>query len=389
MFEYLSDNITQGKLYEFTGKTDEVCTLYLLEGTDSYEKFGSSVTVVFIYTQKERRLLEENITGLDQEPNIKAKGLVFGEEKGKVKAEELVTDGIPVRDIVLAITLRSTLKNNTFGNSEKRSLNKIEINFRPYGKGKDIGWMYGFLSRQKKLGVGLMPEYEDIYTAYRFIIDKNEMSEEERLKVFDKDGHIVMSNVGYHYLMWGEEAGLLEEMDKVLLRELKQRKIHGRLEILKEELKKSGISFNQFRKKYSEQALFFLQKLFSFSDINFNTRGKFPLYMDYRSFVHIYMRHVDDVNMGEQLARRDKFQLFEEDVMYMIRHVMSELNDDYQKYKEINPDKRYCRKGDKAFYRNGDYYEVFVDEKGRLESLYKASRNKNYLQNFMKNNEMK
>ena len=375
MFEYLTENITQGSLYKLAGKTDDVCTLYLLEGTDSYVKFGPSVTVLFVYTQKERRILEENITGLDCEPNIKAKSSFFGEEKGKVKADELKTVGIPVRDIVSALTLHFTPKNNTFGNSEKRSLNKMEIQFRPYGNGKDIVWMYGFLCRLKKLGVGLMPEYEDLYKAYRFILDRDQMSKAERLEVFDEDGHIVMSNVGYQYLMWGEEAGVLDETDKELLRELKQRKIHERLVILKEELRKVGISFSYFRKN-KEQSLFFLQKLFSFSDINFNTRGKYPLYMDYRSFVHIYIRHVGDVNMGDQLERRDKFQLFEKDVMHMISHVMHELNDDYQNYKGNNPGKEYCRKDDKAFYCFGDYYEVFVDENGRLESFYKASRNK-------------
>ena len=176
--------------------------------------------------------------------------------------------------------------------------------------------------------------------------------------------------------MWGENAGLLEEKDKELLRELKQRKVQERFGILKDELKKAGISFNLFGGKYKEQALFFLQKLFSFRDKSFNIQGKHPLYMDYRSFVHIYIRHVDDVNMGEQLARKDKFQLYEKDVMYVIDDVMHELNDDYQKFKDENPNLKFFRTGDKAFYRNGDYYEVYVDKDGRLESFYKASRNK-------------
>ena len=96
--------------------------------------------------------------------------------------------------------------------------------------------------------------------------------------------------------------------------------------------------------------------------------------MDYRSFVHIYMRHVDDVNMGAQLAQKDKFQLFEKDVMYMIEHVMHELEKDYQQFRDANPDKKYRRAGNMAFYCFGDYYEVFVDKDGRLESFYKASR---------------
>ena len=376
MFEYITENITQGRLYEFAGRTDDVCTLDLREGSEVFELFGPKVTVEFVYTQEERRKLEADLTSLDNVPNVKAKGLVFLFGKGKDKADYLLSTGIPIKDIVSAFVLHYTPDNNTFGNSEKRSLKITEVPFKAYGGGRDIGWMYGFMCRRKKQGIGFMPDDEDRYTAYRFILDRDKMSGEDRYKVFDKDGHIAMTNVGYHYLKWGEEAGLLGEKDKELLGELKRRRTHERLGVLKEELKKAGISFNLFSGNYKEQAMFFIQKLFTFHDKSFNILGKHPLYMDYRSFVHIYMRHVEDVNMGEQLAQKDKFQLYEKDVMYMIDHVMHELEKDYQQFRDANPDKKYKRTGNKAFYCLGDYYEVFVDKDGRLESFYKASRKK-------------
>lgn len=376
MFEYITENITQGRLYEFAGRTDDVCTLDLREGSEVFELFGPKVTVEFVYTQEERRKLEADLTSLDNVPNVKAKGLVFLFGKGKDKSDYLLSTGIPIKDIVSAFVLHYTPDNNTFGNSEKRSLKITEVPFKAYGGGRDIGWMYGFMCRRKKQGIGFMPDDEDRYTAYRFILDRDKMSGEDRYKVFDKDGHIAMTNVGYHYLKWGEEAGLLGEKDKELLGELKRRRTHERLGVLKEELKKAGISFNLFSGNYKEQAMFFIQKLFTFHDKSFNILGKHPLYMDYRSFVHIYMRHVEDVNMGEQLAQKDKFQLYEKDVMYMIDHVMHELEKDYQQFRDANPDKKYKRTGNKAFYCLGDYYEVFVDKDGRLESFYKASRKK-------------
>ena len=376
MFEYLTENITQGSLYASAGRRDDVCTLDLREGSEVYNLFGPKVTVVFVYTQEERRKLDAELTSLDDVPNVKAKGLVFLFGRGKDKADYLLSIGIPIKDIVSAFVLHYTPDNNTFGNNEKRSLQITEVPFKAYGGGRDIGWIYGFMCRKKKDGIGFMPDDEDRYTAYRFILERDNMSEDEQHKVIDEDGHVTMTNVGYHYLRWGEEAGLLEERNKGILRELKRRKIHERLEILKDELKKVGISFNLFRGNYKDQAMFFLKKLFTFYDRSFNILGKHPLYMDYRSFVHIYMRHVEDVNMGEQLAQKDKFQLYEKDVMYMIDHVMHELEKDYQQFREENPEKRYKRFGDKAFYCNGDYYEIYVDKEGRLESIYKASRNK-------------
>ncbi len=376
MFETISENITQGRLYELAGRTDDVCTLDFTDGSDSFERYGSQLTVEFVYTQKERRSLVDDITSLDSDPNIKVKGLWFSHENGREIIAELKNVEIPVKDIRSAMVLHYTPKNNTYGDPEKRSLNILEVPFTPYGGGKDIGWIYGFMCRRKADGIGFMPDDKDLFTAYRFILDKDSMSEEDKLKVIDKDGHIVMSNVGYHYLSWGEEAGLLKVKDKELLGELRRRKINERFEILKDELKRAGISFKLFKSKYKEKALFFLQRLLSFHDINFNLLGKHPLYMDYRSFVHIYMRHVEEVNMGQQLAQKDKFQLYEKDVIHMISHVMHDLNNDYQQFREDNPEKEYRRTGEMSFYCQGDYYEVFVDKDGRLVSFYKASRNK-------------
>lgn len=375
MFEYMTDNITQGSLYKLAGRTDDVCTLDLREGSDIFQIFGPKVTVVLIYTQRERKMLENDFNSLDDVPNVKAEWLNSLFNKGKDKALILQTEGIPVKDIVGVFVLHYTPNNNTYTNTEvKRSLNIMEIPFEPYGGGRDIGWMYESLKRQKKAGVGFMPEDDALYTAYRFIVDRDDMSEDEKRKVIDKDGHIVMSNVGYYYLSWGEEAGLLKEGEKELLAELKNEKVRERNAILEEELEKVGIHYSYFRKNYKEQAVFLLQRLLSFRDRAFNLSGKHPLYMDFRSFLHIYLRHVDMVNMGDQLALKDKFQLYEKDVMYMIDHVMHNINNDYQLFRDKNPERTYKRYGDMAYYCRGDYYEIYVDKTGRLESFYKASR---------------
>lgn len=368
------DGFTQAQLYAYGGRDDSVFTLTLRENSESYKKYGNLLTVCFLYTGDERKALEENSSSLNDEPFIKANLLVPCKGQCENAAELLLWEGINTHDIEEITVLPSTGENNTFQSKEKRTLNVMEVPFKPYGGGRDIGWIYGGMCRRKKDGIGFMPDDEDLYTAYRFICDRDGMSDAERHKVIDEAGHITMTNVGYYYLKWVEEAGLLGEKEKELLSELKRRKVRERFEVLKDELKRAGISFNQFREKYKEQAFFFLQRLYTFHDRSFNIFGKHPMYMDYRSFVHIYLRHVDDVNMGEQLARKDKFQLYEKDVMYMIDHVMHELEKDYQQFRDANPDKKYRRTGNMSFYCLGDYYEVFVDKDGRLESFYKASR---------------
>ena len=117
IYEYITENITQGRLYESAGRRDDVCTLDLREGSEVYALFGPKVTVEFVYTQEERRKLEVDLSSLDNVPNVKAKGLVFLFGKGKDKAEYLLSTGIPIKDIVSAFILHYTKDNNSFVNS--------------------------------------------------------------------------------------------------------------------------------------------------------------------------------------------------------------------------------------------------------------------------------
>ena len=219
------DGFTQEQLYKYGGRNDSVFTLALRPGTESYQKYGVNPTVCFVYTLDERKALEENPSALNNNPLIKAKLLVPCNGQSENAAELLLREGIKPQDIEEITVLPSIVENNTFQSKEKRTLNVMEIPFEPYAGGRDIGWMYGGMCRRKNDGIGFMPDDEDLYTAFRFICDRDGMSEEERHKVIDEAGHIAMTNVGYHYLKWGEEAGLLGETDKELLSELRRKKI--------------------------------------------------------------------------------------------------------------------------------------------------------------------
>lgn len=373
-FEIVDENITQGRLYTLAGKTDDVCTLHLREGSESYEKYGPRVTVVFVYTHNERKLLENDATGLDNEPNIKAKLLVPISENRGVEAIDLERKGIPVNDIESVMALHYTLPNNVFGSKEKRSLNVLEVPFEASGNGDDILWCYEFLCRLKKDGLGLMPEFENEYLACKYILEKDNLTAEEKNIIYNESGRVGNPDVAYHILFWRKVAGVISEKERRIFNALKQKRESERIEMLDKELKKIGVPFHKFCKDYPEQAKFVFTKLQSFNDRSFNITGKYPLYMDFQSFVHIYLRHVDIMNVGCQMAQKDKFQLEEKDVLLMIDHVMHELNNDYQTYREANPQGKFVRRAEQAYYCRGDYYEVYVDKNGRLESFYKASR---------------
>lgn len=374
VFEIVDKNITQGRLYMLAGRTDDVCTLHLREGSESYEKYGPRITVVFVYTHNERKLLENDEKGLDNEPNIKAKLLVPLSGNRGDGGSDLEREGIPVKNIESIMALHYTPPNNIYRSKEKRILNVLEVPFEASANGDDILWCYEFLCRQKKDGVGLMPEYENEYLACKYVLEKDNLTTEERGIIYNENGKVGNPDVAYHILFWRKAAGVISEKESRIFNDLKQKRNLERVEMLDKELKKIGIPFHKFCKDYPAQAQFVYTKLQTFNDRSFNTTGKFPLYMDFRSFVHIYLGHVDVMNMGSQMAKKDKFQLQEKDVLLMIDHVMHELNNDYQVYRAANPQGKFIRRGEQAYYCQGDYYEVYVDKNGRLESFYKASR---------------
>ena len=125
------DGFTQEQLYTYGGRNDSVFTLALRPGTESYQKYGNSPTVCFVYTQDERKALEENPSALNDNPLIKAKLLVPSNGQCENATELLLLEGIKTQDIEEITVLPSIDENNTFQSKEKRTLNVMEIPFKP------------------------------------------------------------------------------------------------------------------------------------------------------------------------------------------------------------------------------------------------------------------
>ena len=247
---------TQEEIYTYGGRYDSIFTLTLKKDSVSCQQFGECLTVCFVYTLKERQALEENICALNEKKFANAKFLGFGYSKDII--DKLLNEGVNITDIVEMIVLSSKNENNTFPSKEKRSLNFLDIPFDAKGKGEDIGWMYGFLKKMKLEGVGLMPEDEAEYLAYKLILEKEELTEEEKNIIFDEKGRICNDSVSYYYLLWRKEAGLLSEEKNELLNKLIENQFYYRIDILNKTLNDLGLNIEKFFKKYPSQALFVL-----------------------------------------------------------------------------------------------------------------------------------
>ena len=362
---------TQDQLYTYCGREDCVCTLILKKDSESYQEYGEMITVCFVYTLKERKSLEQNVYTLNEKPYANAKLLV--PKYSQEVTDKLLKIGVCPKDIVSMTVLPSVDENNTFPSKEKRLPKVMEILFEAEGGGQDIYWMYGFLSKLKEEKVGLMPDDEAAYLAYKLVLEKEKLTDEEKRTIFDNDGRICNNTVSYYYLLWRNDAGILKDEQKEILRKLKLNQLYERTALVDQALKDIGLSIEKFSKNYPKQAGFLFEKMLNFHDVSFNSTGKFPLYMNFKSFLHIYFRHTEELNVSNHFADRDKFQLEERDIITVMNIVLGQLNDEYQAYKERNPEGRFYRRGKMAYYYNGDYYNVDVNPDGSINTFYKGT----------------
>ena len=362
-----ADGFTQEKIYEYAGAKDCVATLTLSQ--ESAEVYGESLTVVFGYYQKDRMALEKDRMALNDISNVKAKELLG--ELDETLYTQLLKDGIPTKDIVEMLVGPASEENNTYGNSLLRNPKVLEIPFQSEGNGDDIFFMYGALCHFIADGMELTPEEHNEYLAYKMVLEREKLTEKERKEIFDENGAMVNQEVGYFWRLWKKDTGKLTEKHKKDLMQLSQNRLANRFGIADKELQSMGLSFEKLVKSYPEKAALLFSKIISFHEHRYNVVGKHLLYMSFESFLHIYLRHVKELAVENQFGERSKFQLAEKDLKATMDIVLGALNDEYQTYKDEHPDNRFFRKGNMAYYYNGDYYDVDILPDGQIGSFYK------------------
>jgi len=366
----LESDFTQDKLYSYGGCNDAIFTLTFKKGSASFQIYGEIITVCLIYSLKERKALADDSCSLNEKTKVNAELL---NSKDGILKEKLKKEGFNIRDIESMIVLPYVKENNTHLSDKKREPNVIGITFETSKNGKDFLGMYEYLKRLQKNGVGLMPEDVAKYLGYKLVFEFNQLTNEEKNYIFDDKGRIADNKVAYYFLLAKEETSGLNEEQKLQLSKIKKNRTTERIILLDKALKDIGLNINIFLNNYHTQAVFLMGKIINFSDISFNSVGKYPLYMDFNTFLHVYFRHTDELNISRQFTNRDKFQLEEKDIFTVINIVMSALNNDFQKEKEGKPYDRFYRAGEMAYYYNGDYYNVYVDSDGRISTFYRGT----------------
>ena len=94
----------------------------------------------------------------------------------------------------------------------------------------------------------------------------------------------------------------------------------------------------------------------------------FPIYWDFRSYLHIYLRHCEELQIEGHFKNKTKFQYTQKDIKRILEIAISKLHDKINDRLTNGKDFRVF--GDQTLYFNGNFYAMRIEKDGRVDSFH-------------------
>lgn len=368
-------NYTIEEIYALVGKDDKTAGVTFRRETESHNIYGEHITLVFSYTQKQREMMDEMIKTEPWKHHDYVQARYLGSDLEEDKIVRLKEKGLYSADILEILYLNLPTK-NTFHSSEKRSIHKLNIPFPSSTKGKDFDWIWGFSKKQVNENIGLSPNERSFYLAGKLFYEPDEISDLEKEEIYQEDGTTLDIKIEWELLQIKHMREEINEEEKIRLTELYSLKKKESYEILDKYLKDAGSSLKKLIADNIDQAANLFMKVMHFKERSLTIFSKHPVYINLDSYLHIYMRHVEEFKVSEHFENKDNFQWEEDDVYSVMNSVIKSIEKEYEDFREKNPNNRYSRFGTQSFYYEGDYYTFHIETDGRISTFYKNKKNK-------------
>jgi len=365
-------NYTIEEIYLLVGKDDLTAGLTFKYDSDAFKKYGSFITVVFLYTQNEREEMDKLVLNEPFLNHGRIRAKYLNSELSEDKVELLLNEGIYSEGIA-EILYYPAPKTNTFHSSEKRTLNKLEIPMTTSPKGKDYDWIYGFSRKLVNEGIGQSPREIAFYLAGKLYYEAGNITSADKALMYDENGNLVEA-IEWEYLQIKYMREDIIDSEKQRCAELYGKKKRLSIQTLDNYLKQSGSSLKKLSTDNLDQAAELSYKVLHFKERRINVMGKHPIYIDLDSYLHIYMRHVEEFQVNKHFEHKDNFLWKEEDVFNVMEHVIKQVDKDYQQYRDEKPEQRFSKYGPQSLYFQGDYYTFHIEPNGRISTFHRNKK---------------
>jgi hypothetical protein len=358
-------------LYQSAGKDDKTAGLCFNPDSESYKKYGNFITVVFKYTQCEREEMDERIKVMPYSGSGFIKADYYGLNLSDAQIEMIKKEGINSDDIIDIWPVDPPLR-NVYHSVEKRAVKRMDIPFKIQRKGRDIDWMYGFTKRLVQEGTGICPEERNFYLAGKYYYERASINEEESSEIF-VDGKM-KEEIEWELLSIKYEREEInnDELNRMYVL-LSAKKVEC-IGILDKYLIEAGSSLKKLLEINPYQAAEMFDNVSRFRQHRFNVTGKVPIYLDLDRYLHIYMRHVEEMKVNEHFEHKDNFQWNQDDVFWVMETIIQKMDEEIQHFFESNPGKRFSLYGDHSYYLEGDYYTFHIEPNGLISTFHKNNK---------------
>ena len=331
-------------------------------------KFGQSVTGVIYYDKNEL----EAFKGLNQkeaeQEYIRVKINSPMPELTIAQREDLKYGGILVTDIDLISFMLYKQAEERHESGEKKVPNIIYI---PYDDDHNIDYniLYqNYIVSKNNSGVELT-RYEK-EKLIGITLGRNKGHIDSRVLNhfgFDLPEVQACKNIWYHIYTTKERMGIISEDEKLKLADLEAiRQMENIIKLIKE-ITKSRV--NQEELLQSGPLFEAIMSSMSKFEPDILLHGKKQIFWDIDSYLHILLRHVKELQIGE-FKTKSPFPYRFEDLKILIEKVIGTIEDEIKRHFEEKPGKDFKRVGIMSVLFNGDYYNLQIDQEGRLVTLY-------------------
>jgi hypothetical protein len=360
------------ELYAMYGKYDNKYTsIEFHKFSKSAEKFGRNIGGVLTYYKKEREELEDAIS---QENVPRTNGLVKidcsnDDKLSDEQKKELVENGFISGDIYEVLASDYPAKKSYKQTGTKEIPNTITVNFDPtdFDPNRAYLWLYG--QRITNGDILIDEEIAKFCGLSLYLHPGSEKFDFVKQNGFDEEGQ-KLPKVRFYELeakLYATDISKEEILD--FNQFLQARKVE-RIEAIKYEIKRSSNkSLEQFEQEYPD-----IYSEIQKSRVQFQTESLEyheiikPIYWDYEGFLHIYLRHCDELAIEGHFENKTKFQYTQKDIKRILKIALEELKPKiHEKLKEGKDFRIY---GDRSLYFNGNHYSLHILADGRVAAFH-------------------
>ncbi len=369
-------NFSYEELYSMYGQYDTFISIVFHRESDSYNNFGSTLMGGINYTLQERTEIESTLKK-EEVPRTEKHIRFIPSELEKLSTEQiefLDKTGFLCSDVFEVSSVNLPRKNRFIERKKKEIPNtiNIEIDSRDW---QDLNRItFGFLNSRFEKGNPLSPNEINQFLGLREYYKKSNQTDPFKELAYKEDKVTLKDEVRFYELKSKFDDLVINEDE---MKEFAQQIIskHSKREhLINKELQKSTEKLKQLSDKFGDQ-IENLNSICHKYEERIMLFGEKLIFLNFERFLHIFIRHATETQIGDRFQGKTVFQYKFDDVIRIISLVMDVASNDIQEHFKNHPESNYRRMGKRSIYFDGHYYRVEIDADGSLLTFHPYNNN--------------